>query len=293
MSENHDESSAPDGAGPTLEPASPPASEAGPESQAVPDALQRNHREMVRLVGSLPELTMRRASIGSALCALPVEEAVWSIDQLIRGALWGDEAALEAMLACSYWLIHVRLEDDYELLKSLFEAAYEADRQAVLSLMRDAPPQRSLAAGRSLPEVRLPMERDTTLGERRAMAGGSNRRMLERLLMEPSPLVISRLLDNPHIRLQDVIVIASRRPTTPDLLEEVALNAKWFRRHDVREALALNPFVATGLALKILPTLHVATLRLAANGGDLHPIVSESAKRLVLLREERTAPWRV
>ena len=160
-------------------------------------------------------------------------------------------------------------------------------------MLRDAPPHRALPKGKRLPEVRLPLDRDVTLGERRTMASGPNRQLLERLIFDPSPLVIAKLLYNPHIRLQEVLQIASRRPTTVEILQEVALSEKWYRRHQVREAICLNPFTATGVALKLLPTLRLRSLRMLARAEDLHPLIAESARLLVELREQRTAPWRV
>ncbi|MFU8806151.1 MAG: hypothetical protein ACNA8W_20230 [Bradymonadaceae bacterium] len=257
------------------------------------DILQARYAAMLQNVQNLPEIVMKGAAVEGVVKDLPVDEAVWCLDQLIRGALWGDEPAMEAMLATSMWLIHSRERDDYDLFKSLFEAAYTAERKAVVYLLRDAPPQLSLTKGKRLPEVRLPLQRDVSVGERRMLAAGPQRQFLERLLLDSNPLVIRKLLGNPHLRQQDVLIVATRRPTTPELLLEVALAVRWFQNSTIREALALNPFSRTGLVLKILPSLHIRALRMLAFSGDLHPLVSESARLLVELREERTAPWRV
>jgi hypothetical protein len=257
------------------------------------DELQERYEALLQIVGNLPELPMKSAAVGGLLDELPDDEAVWCLDQLIRGALWGTEPAMEAMLAASMWLVQCRQQGRFGVFTRYFEAAYIAERKTVISLLRDAPPHQALLKGKRLPEVRLPMERDTTLGERRMLAAGPKRQVLERLLYDPSPLVIGKLLGNPNIRQQDVLLIATRRPTTPDLLLEVAQQHRWFSNVIIREALALNPFGPTGLALKILPTLPIKVLRMIAFSGDLHPLVTEGAKQLVELREERTAPWRV
>ncbi|RAL24787.1 hypothetical protein DL240_00830 [Lujinxingia litoralis] len=248
---------------------------------------------MVRHVVGVPELAMRAATVAGRLEALEADEAVWCLDQLIRGALWGDADAMEAMLAAAYWLVTVDVDADYGWITELFEAAYRAERASVVAMLRDAPPVRGLAAGRKLPEVRLPLEREITLGERRMMASERERKLLDRLLMDPSPLVIGKLLSNPQLRVRDVLVIAARRPTVPELVNEVACHPVWFRKVEVREALARNPFGPTGVALKILPTLPLKMLRQVAGSGELHELVQEAAGRLVRLREERTAPWRV
>ena len=259
----------------------------------VPDPLVSAYEGLLHKVQALPELPMQATLVKREVEKLPAKEQVWFLDQLLRSALWGHQGGMETMQAAVWWLMQMRRDDEYETIKTFFETAHGAQRQAVVDLFREVPPYRALAEGQDLPEVRLPMDSDVTLGERRAMAAGPKRRILERLLMDPDPLVIAKLLDNPQIRLQDVRVVLTRRPTTPDLVQVVVEHPKWFSRHEVREAAVRNPYTDTGLALKLLPTLGIKTLRRVRYSGDLHELVQESAKRLVTLREERTAPWRV
>lgn len=260
---------------------------------SIPDPLQVTYGELLQKVESLREPVMQSAAIGNLLNTLAPEEAVWCLDQLLRGALWGHPSSLETMMATIWWLIEMRVNDEYEQIKDLFMAAHRAQREGVVDLFREVPAHRALPKGRRLPEVRLPLERDVTLGERRAMASGPKRRILERLLMDPSALVIEKLLDNPQIQLQDVLQICSRRPTTPDLLLTVVRHRRWYGRMAVRDAVVRNPFNDTGLSLKLLATIRLKTLRDIAFSSDLHELVHQSAQRLVRLREERTAPWRV
>lgn len=220
-------------------------------------------------------------------------ECVWWFDQLLRGALWGHTHEADALLALSMALIRIQLEDRYEQIQSLFAAAHEEQRKAVLYLLRDAPPHRALPEGSRLPEVRLPLERDVSLGERRSFASGSNKNILDRLVDDPNELVIKKLLDNAYIQTSHVLSIASKRPTRPILLNCVAQHHKWLRYIDLREALVRNPFISTGVALKLLPTLGLPLLHQLKHASDIHPAISEFAKILVTLREERTAPLRV
>ncbi len=260
----------------------------------VPDPLLETYQKLLRKTEGLPELPMKSALVERTLAGLELEEMVWCLDQILRGALWGKPGGMETMMATIWWLIEMRRDDDYETIKGIFETAHEARRASVLDLFREVPPHQALADGQELPEVRFPSGDDeVTLGERRAMAAGPKHRLLERLLMDPDPLVIRKLLDNPHIRLEDIQVIATRRPTTPEILQEIVFHPRWFRRFEVRESIVRNPYADTGLVLKLLPTLGIRPLRRIKFSGDLHPIVQESAKRLVKLREERTAPWGV
>ncbi|MFP4597126.1 MAG: hypothetical protein ACLFVJ_02680, partial [Persicimonas sp.] len=184
-------------------------------------------------------------------------------------------------------------DDDYDLLKSIFEAAHRDEREAVLAVLRDPPPHKELPDGKRLPEPDLPKGDEVTLGERRQMARGNNRLFLERLLLDPSQVVVAQLLDNRHLTEQDVVLIGSRRPNTADILQTVVLHKRWYVRREVRFTVVMNPYNATGISLKLLATLGIQKLRKVRNSTHLHPAVTEAATRLVELREQRTAPWHV
>lgn len=263
------------------------------EQPAEVDDLLNRYETSLRRITALPELPMRRAALGETIADLDDDEAVWWLDQLVRGALWGRAPEIDAMLACADWLIRLNQDDDYHRIQALYLAANVAEREAVLMLLRNPPPHRALRDGARLPEVRLPLDRDVSVGERRALARGQDRNLLQRLLLDPSPLVVDKLLDNPGLAVEDALTVATRRPTRPELVLLLAMKPRWLKEHRIREAIVQNPFVGTGVALKLLPTLHVQTLRRIRNAGDLHPTLHDSAELLVTLREERTAPWRV
>ena len=258
------------------------------------EALIEHYEATLRQLSSLPEVAMRRTSVEEALVALPPAQAVWLIDQLIRGALWGHQRAIDGSLALAGWLIRAQhRRTSYGLFQQFFEAAHADGRDAVKLLLRAAPPHRALAKGRRLPEVRLPLGRAVSLGERRQLAAGPRRHLLERLLYDPDPLVVRKLLANPHLQEAQVLAVASRRPNVPEILLEIACADPWIARHPVREALVLNPFCETSVSLKLLPTLRIDKLRPLRHAGDLHPALPQAASLLVELREQRTAPWRV
>lgn len=195
------------------------------------------------------------------------------------------------MMACSRWLIRQRLDDNYQLIKTVFEAAYADERPAIIALLRDPPPHQKLRRGQRPAPADLNMGREVTLGERRSLARKRDRRVLERLLVAPDKMVVEQLLQNPGVLEQDVIQIASARPNQPDILLEIALNRRWFLRAQVRFTLAMNPYANTGLALKLLPTLDIHKLRQLKNATHIHPVLVDTAELLVELREQRTAPW--
>lgn len=244
-------------------------------------------------ISTLPELRMRAAKLGETLEELPVDQASWWLDQLVRGAIWGHEPEYDAMLACGYWLIEKRREDDYGLFERLYKQAHKTGREVVLSLLRDPPPHQALPEGKRLPEPRLQIDREVSVGERRQMARQAKRKMIDQLLLDPNPLVVSQVLRNPNVRESDVLQVASRRPNTPEILFEIIQIMRWYKRNRVREALVMNPYNSTGQSLRLLPTLGIQVLRSVKNSRHIHPAVIETAELLVDLREKRTAPWKV
>lgn len=263
------------------------------ESDDAVDTLQEAFQTSLRILANLPELEMRVAALGESFESRPPREVAWWIDQLMRGALWGKNAEVDAMMACSRWLIRERIDDHYELIKSVFECAYRDERRAILAILRNPPPHQKLIKGREIAAPDLKLGRDITLGERRSLARSNNRNVIEKLLRDPSRLVVEQLLENRNLREADVIFIASSRPNIPEVLREIALHKNWYLRQSVRHTLVLNPYADTGLALKLLPTLSINTLRQVRNATHIHPLVVETAALLVELREQRTAPWHI
>lgn len=271
-----------------------PGDLSGPQDpQDTLDTLHQAFLGNLRTLANLPELEMRVAALSEALKSRPPREVAWWIDQLMRGALWGKEAEVDAMMACSHWLIRAQIDDHYELIKSVFECAYHDERRAILAILRDPPPHQKLIKGRAIAPPDLKLGREITLGERRALARGNQRAIIEKLLRDPNRLVVEQLLKNPNLHEADVIYIASNRPNIPEVLHEIALHKIWFLRQSVRHTLVMNPYAGTGLALKLLPTLGIDKLHQVRNATHVHPLVSETAALLVQLREQRTAPWGV
>jgi hypothetical protein len=88
-----------------------------------------------------------------------------------------------------------------------------------------------------------------------------------------------RFLAEPALAMRDVVAMGARRPTTPDLLAEIAASARWARHAEVREALVFNPFTPASIAARLLPTLPV--LRRARGAMELDPRVREMARLLL------------
>ena len=115
--------------------------------------------------------------------------------------------------------------------------------------------------------------RPLTLGERKSLARKPDRDMLARLLLDPHPEVIHRLLANPRLTEDDVIRIATKRPCRADVLAEIARSEKWMHRSRVRLAIVLNPSTPLALAAPIVSLLIRQELKLVAEATALAPMI--------------------
>lgn len=236
---------------------------------------------LINRLSRVRELPMRRVLAMEWIERLDDASLSWGLAEVLRASLRGSSGASNALFSICLALITHQLQGDHELFRRLFLMAHTREQEELLYLFRDASPEKILPEESALPEVRLPLERDLTLGARRSLATGSERRFLERLVHDPDPLVLQKILKNPAIQRQDVMLVASRRPTTPELLETILAQPRWMRHHEVREALARNPYIQTGYALKILPTLQIHVLREIASSGELHHGVKKFAELLL------------
>lgn len=256
---------------------------------------KQQYRTRVEHIAKLPELAMQKTAIRSTLTDFDPRHALFWIEQLVRGAIWGREPDVDVVLALAHWTIeHPRGGDHYEFFEQVYRLAHEHDRRAVLDMLRNPPPQLEMAEEAELPDVRLPMDReDITVGERRTIARRADHDLIDRLVHDPSPLVLENLLDNPDLEESHLLKVASRRPTVPELLRKLVDHPDWFGRLEVRKALVMNPYNPTGISLKLLPTIGIRAMRQTKHASTLHPILREAAEHLVDLRESYTSPWEV
>ena len=124
------------------------------------------------------------------------------------------------------------------LVTQLRESAQESGRLALARFLRRRAKPSAFPEPPPAPDHRHPGQsqvgKPLTLGERKALARGRDRFVLDRLLRDPHPAVIKNVLSNARITEDDVVRLAARRPTFPDVQAEIA-------RH-VGLARVQNPF---------------------------------------------------
>jgi hypothetical protein len=118
-------------------------------------------------------------------------------------------------------------------------------------------------------------------GEKISLARRASPTLLAQLRQDPSPMVITALLDNP--RLTEGILaplVHSPRALAP-ILKLIAEDRRWGVRHGIRAALAKNPRTPLDTALKILPTLGKIDLKGVATAPGVPEAVAQRARLLL------------
>lgn len=226
---------------------------------------------------------MRAAVLAEHLASERSDAVVEELSRIIhRSVRLGDS---EAVLALACLALALGLADlvPYEQRRELYAAARRGAHEHVARLFLEA----AAAASTGMPGDPLaperpltPSGRPLTLGERKALARGHRRELLLQLLRDPHPDVVGVLVENPHITERDVLVLASRRPSTADALARVAASPRWLARYAVRLALVKNPYTAVPWAVRLATTLRTTDLREVAADPHLAPLVREQARDL-------------
>jgi hypothetical protein len=139
-------------------------------------------------------------------------------------------------------------------------------------------------SGRSRSEPPVPdygAGRELTVGERRSLARSNNRRVLEKLLRDPHPLVLRQLLGNPRLTEDDVVRLAARRPLHSTIAPTLAECPRWLRRPRVRLTLLLNPGTPEPISMPLLAVCTRPELLEVVHGVDAPLTLRGAAQELL------------
>ena len=251
---------------------------ADPRNLQNPDPIElpESVRWLVQKLVALPEVAMRHAVLSElALESAPLELAP-VLEAILAGAAGAFEIPPEARLAVISFLAADKL--DRAQREELLLVALS---QRLPALARALHPGEEAALAPALARALREGRRPLTLGERRSLAAGWDRRKLQRLLSDLDPLVVERLLVNPRLREEDVLELASRRPNRPEVLRLIFDSRRWGSHYAVQVALVLNPHTPPSIAMTLLTRLHRADLRLVVSNFKLPERIRAAAAELL------------
>ncbi len=222
---------------------------------------------MLEQLSSIADLKVRAAALDVRVRA-DVRGSAIALDAIARRAAHGDARCRDVLLAF-VWLRVTR--DDLRPIDALAAVAPQSP------LFRTTSAARGLGA-RARTEPFVPARRAVRAfsnhvvhyvngGEtvahyfQAARMPGWFAHDRDRALRDPRASVIARVLASP-VELRDVLRIASRRPSTPDVARAVAAS-RYLGELSVREALVRNPFTPAWLSLILLPTVRRRVVDLA------------------------------
>lgn len=240
---------------------------------------------LARRLAALEEGPIRARAAARGLAALAAgdaDRAARVLGALVRGTT---PEARGAAAAVGQAVADPSGPIPYAALAAVYAAAAARELLEVTALLVAPPAHRRYEAPRDRADPRLA---HLSLGHKKAFARAQrDPDLLARLAAEGEPSVVRELLRNPTLTEPFVVRIASRRPCRPETLRCVFDARRWRTRRDVALALARNPYLETGIALKLLPGLAVAELADVARDGVLHPLVRALAAHLAAERAER------
>jgi hypothetical protein len=224
----------------------------------------------VRATLSLRDETLRVSYLASIARSWDGGVLAAALDELCARAEQGEPASREVLVAVVDALNGGGMGEVVERLRA------EASRGSLLALERlvrrlagELRPQaeREAAMAQRVPEDGR--GRPLTLGERKWLARRPDRETMQRLLGDPHPDVIARLLHNPRITEDDVVRLAAKRPGNRAVLAEIARSTKWLHRPRVRMALVMNPSTPLDVAARTTRLLLRSELELAARSPGI------------------------
>ncbi len=226
---------------------------------------------------------VRQQAIAHSMYEVSHAELALALDVVARQAEQAHASARDVLSAWLPTMTNPEHAGYFEVLREL------ADAEHLLSLARllRIPKQAGGSEPRDpheRPTLSLPQGRTITLGERKSLARGRDRFMIDRLLRDPHPHVIAIVLGNPRVTEDDVIRLAAKRPTFPDVQGEIARSARFGHRPRVRMALIQNPHTPPTISVPLVSLLLRPDLAAVLEATELPPVVRAAAVELLRRR---------
>lgn len=213
-------------------------------------------RRLVRSLLSLADAELRQAYAADMLLTYAPAFLADALDELSELAEAFDTGAREALVSVVFAMNQPRCG---EAVQRLREEAANRGLVWLERLLRVRPPRLvSREEANVEDEARIPdyrAGRVLTLGERKSLARTPDRDMVEKLLLDPHPEVIKRVLSNPRLTEDLVVRAAARRPCVREVLAEIARTPRWSKSSRVRLALVLNPSLPEDIAGRLVSLL--------------------------------------
>ena len=240
-------------------------------------------RPFARKLRGLDDIELRVGLACEELASMDRLAAAHLLDDCREGAFAGEASALRAWLALALALFEPSIEG---LRLEIANAARRAGLCRVVELLIP-PPDRDSPLGERVGVSNTGLGRPLTLGERKALARTHERPLIQRVVRDPHPGVVSILLGNPRLTEDDVIRVCAARPADPRVLQAVFQHRRWVVRYRPRNAIVRNPACPPDIALLLAPLLRGSDLNEVSRSPELSSSLRLYCKSIVEKRSRR------
>ena len=122
---------------------------------------------------------------------------------------------------------------------------------------------------------------DMSCGEKIGLARIAGRGLIGSLCAESSPMVIRALLQNPRLREEDVLRVASRASAPAAVLLALTQSRRFAMRREVQKAVARHPSTPVPVALRLIRSIPPRDLRELLCSTRMPTLVRLAAERLL------------
>ena len=220
---------------------------------------------VLRLLKDLPGIhdpRMRALALAERLAPLDIDDIIAVVGRLHEALKRGDARALE-VISCFRDAAALEKKLGRVRMHLLAIKARQAGASiASLLVVPLDPPTGGTRTHRDL--------RELSLGERKALAKGSRKELLIKLLEDDHPHVQEYLLANPRLTSREVVTAAAKASALPHMLRGISRHARWMHNYEVRKALAKNPQTPLDVSGRIVITLQRTDLEEIIGDERLH-----------------------
>ena len=243
-------------------------------------------QELVARLSAIEDIRQRSFALAQRLRKLSNEDICDVITAIRERAASGDRDAVKLYngLLVSGTLAEVL---GNRRMSDLVETAQRNEKFEIVAILVDIPPENS---------EDIPFQpfldsglRETPLGMRKALARRPDFRLIKRIASDQDHRVIRILLNNPRLTEMDVTRIASTRPASPQVLEEIFNHPRWIHRHSVKKVIILNPYTPTSLGLRLLTFMRIQDLEEICASPNLNSVLLREARRMM---SKKMRPYR-
>lgn len=234
--------------------------------------------DLVLNMSNIPERNMRTLILKEKIESMPDDFSVEIVNRVFSKARPGEiGSALFILSMVDIYSFH--LEADSQKLLKLYVICKDRGYKETANFFLAPEPKRKPFSKYDFVEGR---EMDyLTLGEKRSLAKTKEKDILDRLLYDPSPLVVKNILENPRLTEHDVIKMVSRRPNHEAVIKTIFKSEKWLSSYNIKLAIIKNPYTPVGIALGLLFFLKEQDLRDVSRDRSLHDVIKQTAGDLL------------